>query len=349
MIVSDPPRVASFRHRVAAHASSGALRDLLEHHRLAYGPEPLSEGAVFGLSGALDLRVRIAAAAGVLALDGRAPSLEPDLCRHLGLPAELVTTDDAEAGWAALRAELDAGRPTLVHADRAELDYLGDDRHDTRHAIVVLGYDAAAGVAWVADQHFPEPQRCALDALACARASRAWPGGARHALLRLRAPEALADPREAVGRALERTVRRMRDARGPEGPHVRTGLDAVDALAQLWPELPARAGARLAGTLCAVRLRVRDGGTGGALYRSLQARFEHDAAALLGSPELGHAALVCDDLADAWRALAGAIRGEDAAVAHRAAGAWVERVRALEHRHVEALEAHLGARAGARA
>jgi hypothetical protein len=104
-------------------------------------------------------------------------------------------------------------------------------------------------------------------------------------------------------------------------------------------------GERLGQTLGALRFRIRDGGTGGALFRSLQSRFEHDAAALLDSPQLGRAALICDELADAWRALAGALDGEDAAVAHSLAAPWVRRVRTLEHRHVEALEAQLGARA----
>jgi hypothetical protein len=97
----------------------------------------------------------------------------------------------------------------------------------------------------------------------------------------------------------------------------------------------------LAVTLEALRFRIRDGGSGGALYRSLQARFLHEAAALLGSPQLGRTALVCDDLADAWRALAGAIDDDDPVFAHRVSGPWVQRISALEHQHVEALEAHL--------
>jgi hypothetical protein len=122
---------------------------------------------------------------------------------------------------------------------------------------------------------------------------------------------------------------------------VRAGLGAVDALADAWPQLPESAGARLGATLAAVRFRIRDGGTGGALYRSLQARFLHDAAALLGSPELGYAALVCDDLADAWRTLAAATETEDAGLSHRASAPWVQRIQSLEHEHVEALEAHI--------
>ncbi len=133
----------------------------------------------------------------------------------------------------------------------------------------------------------------------------------------------------------------MRRPARPDHPNVRTGLAAVDAIAAAWPGLPALAGTRLGLTLAALRYRIRDGGTGGALYRSLQARFLHDASALLGSPQLGQAALVCDDLADAWRTFAAAIDDEDAALAHRVGEPWLHRICALEHEHVKALEEHL--------
>ncbi len=197
-------------------------------------------------------------------------------------------------------------------------------------------------MAWVLDGGFPEPQRCSLDALAAARASQAWPEPAHHGLLALGVrPGRLADPRRAVAAALGRVVETMRRPRPPDHPHVRAGLAAADALAEAWPRLPEAAGPRLGVTLDALRFRVRDGGTGGALYRSLQARFLHEAAAQLGSPRLGHAALVCDNLADAWRAFAAATEAADAATAHRGATPWVQRIRALEHEHVEALEGHL--------
>lgn len=337
------PVPTGFRHRVAEHPASGALRDLLEHHRLSYAPEPLSEGAVFGFSGALDLRVRIAGAAlPTLDLEGRAPTLENELCRHLGIDARWHETSDPVAGWDLLRAELDAGRPTLVRADPALLDYREGARHDTRHAVVATSYDHAAASVWVVDGSFPEPQWTGTRALAAARCSQGWPQPARHGLLQIAAGHhRLADPRAAVAAALGRVVDAMRRPPPPDHPHARTGLAAVDALAATWPGLPAVAGARLGLTLAAVRSRIRDGGTGGALYRSLQARFLHDAAALLGSPQLGHAALVCDDLADAWRTLAAAIDDENAELAHRVGEPWVHRIRSLEHAHVIALEEHL--------
>jgi hypothetical protein len=332
----------AFRHRVADHAASGALRDLLEHHGASYTPQPLSEGAVFGFSGALDLSVRMAASAvPAIDIDGRALSMELDLCRHLGVEAQWRATDDPDRGWEQLRHELDDGCPTLLHADVGELDYYDDRRHDTRHAIVVTDCDVQTGVVWVADRCFPDPQRLSLSSLAAARASRGWPEPVRHGLLHMRRPARLAEPDVAVGAAIARVVQAMRDPHRNGHPHIRSGLAALDALAAAWPRLPELTGPRLGQTLAALRFRIRHGGSGGALYRSLQARFEHDAAALLGSAQIGRAALVCDDLADAWRTFAAAIDSEDAVRAHAACGPCLARVRELEHRHVEALEAHL--------
>src|SRR4051795_13658125 len=131
-----------FRHRVAEHAASGALRDLLEHHRLSYAPEPLSEGAIFGLSGALALCARIAPnSLPAIDIEGRAASIERELCSHLAITADWCTTDDPAEAWEQLRAELRAGRPALVRPDRAVLDYRDGGCRDTRHAIVVTGYD----------------------------------------------------------------------------------------------------------------------------------------------------------------------------------------------------------------
>ncbi len=282
-------------------------------------------------------------------LDGRAASLEPELARHLGLNATWWRTEDPDEAWRQLRGELDAGRPTLVRADMAELGYRRGGRHDARHTVVVTSHDHEAGIVWVADASFPEPRRCTVAELARARASTAWPEPARHGMLRLRGEQRLAPPRQAIAAAVRRTVENMRTPPEFEHPHAQSGLRAVDALADTWPRLPEMTGERLGQTLGALRFRIRDAGTGGALYRSLQARFLHDAAGLLGSSRLGQAALICDDLADAWRAVASSLDIEDAGVAHQVATPWIERIRALEHRHVEALEAHLGLRARAAA
>lgn len=146
----------------------------------------------------------------------------------------------------------------------------------------------------------------------------------------------------AIGDAIRRVVHNMRHRQHGADSYVRGGLAAIDLLAFIWPRLPELANGRLAQTLSALHERIRDS-TGGALYRSLQARFEHEAAALLRSPRLGQAAVICDDVADAWRAFAAAL-DDDAARAHALSRTRLDRVRSLEHRHVKALEAHLSAR-----
>jgi hypothetical protein len=334
-------------HRVAQHAASGAMRDLLEHHHASYTSEPLSEGTVFGLSGALMLSVRIAGGAiPPIDVEGRALSLELDACRHLGLQAQWSVTDDAEVGWERLRVELDAGEPTLLRADLARLDYYGERRHDTRHCVVATSWDPGEDVVWVVDGRFPEPQRVTLASLAAARSSRSWPQPARHGQLRLRRPARLADPHDAIAAALTRVVDAMRNPAVDGHPHVVSGLTACDALIGAWSQLAELDDAALGETLAALRFRVREGGTGGALYRSLQARFEHDAAALLHSTPLGRAALTCDDLADAWRVFATATEHAGPRVALELATPHLERIRTLEHAHVAALEVHLHGRRG---
>ena len=256
--------------------------------------------------------MRIAdAAVPTIDLDGRAPSLEPELCEHLGIAAQWHTTSDPMTGWELLQAELAAGNPVLVHADLAELDYREGDRHDTRHAIVVTSCDADGGRR-LGRRRQASPSRSAA---ACARSPpraprRAGPSPPTTGCSPCaRGPSGSPTRTRPSRRRCGRVVAAMRHPARPDHPHVRAGLAAADALAAAWPRLPDAAGPRLGATLAALRFRIRDGGTGGALYRSLQARFLHEAAALLGSPELGHAALVCDDLADAWRALAGVDRG----------------------------------------
>lgn len=331
-------RRTAFRHRVAVHAASGALRDLLEARGLSYGADPLAEGTVFGLAGGFALRVRVAAGAvPALDLDGHAGALEEHLCHHLGLEARMVRTDDPALAWERLRAELDAGRPTLVRVDAGALPYGDTGRHDTRHVVVVLGHDAAAGTVTVADPRHVEPWVCRTEELAHARAADAWPSAVHHAQLSITG-SALAPPQKAVVAALQRTVAGMRDPDPPLHPHLHIGLAAADILAHAWPELPELAGDLLGETLQAVARRIADPSTGGTLHRSQQTRFEHDAAAMLGRKSLSAAALTCDDLADAWRSLGGALADPDARRAHTVAEPWVRRVRDLEHRHVEALE-----------
>jgi len=341
-------RPDAYPHRRAGHCGSGALRDLLEFHRLSWGDEPLSEGMAFGLAGGLGFFYgELPGIKPPLYLVGRTAGLERDFCEHLGIGLDLRQTDDPQLGWGWLAAELDAGRPTMVWADIKHLDYLRVRMHNTMHDIVVLGYDTERGVAWVADNDRDEIQACSLESLARARSSDAFPGPNRHATWVMEFPRRLPPPATAVRAGVARAVANMKG--GGDGlteGFGAAGLAGVTAFAErypLWPE----AFDDLGSAMAALRVFIVKAGTGGAMFRSLEAEFLADAAALLGDPGLRHAATQCRVLSEAWRELAGHAGGDDSRAAHAAGRASVERIFAYEEMLVRTLERWLETAAAA--
>ncbi|MBI5104085.1 MAG: BtrH N-terminal domain-containing protein [Solirubrobacterales bacterium] len=329
----------SFPHRPAGHCGSGALRDLLELHGLDYGAGPLSEGAVFGLGGGLGfLYLETPGMTPPVYVVGRGADLERDIAEHLGLGLEVRDTDDPTTGWRWVRDEIDAGRPPMVWADIGHLDYLRVRMHNTRHDIVVVGYDDAEDVAWVADNDREELQPCSLESLARARNSDAFPGPNRHTTFIYQWPEQLRPAGEATHRALRQAVSNMRDGGEPlAGLCGAFGLSGIDAFATRYPGWPATFGDELAGALKGLHVFIVKAGTAGAMFRSLHATFLDDMAELLNDARLRVLAATYDTLADSWRELADLAACQD----HGAGLDVVQRIRSLEHRGVSLTEAWL--------
>lgn len=326
-----------FPHRRAGHCGSGALRDLLEYHRLDYGRGPLSEGAVFGLAGGLGfLFLELPAMSSPLYLVGRTADLERDVGEHLGIGLDVREGDDAEEGWRWVRDEVDAGRPPMVWADIAELEYLRVRMSNTRHDIVVVGYDEAEQVAYVADNDRDEIQRCSMASLAAARGSAGFPGPNRHTTFLYDWPAALREPEQAVKLALGRAIQNMREG----GDALASlpgaaGLAGVDRLASAYPDWPEQLGERSTAALKALWVFIVKAGTGGAMFRSLHATFLLEMSELLADAALRRAALVYETLAAAWIALSDSAKAED----HAGGLPHVRRIRELEHAGVAAMEA----------
>jgi hypothetical protein len=334
---------------MAGHCGSGAFRDLLEFHGLSWTDEPLSEAMAFGLGGGLGcFYYELPDTDPPLYLVGRGGGLERGVCEHLEIDLDLRRTDDPDEAWGWLREELDAGRPTMVNADIKELDYLRVKLSNTMHDIVVTGYDEAAGVALIADNDREEIQRCSIESLQAARGSQGFPAPNHHATWVMRFPDALPDPRVAVERALRQSVANMTEAaEGLAGLDPACGLDHVERLAESYPSWPELYGERLGKALGGLWVFIVKAGTGGAMFRSLQAGFLRESAELLdGDSRLAHAADVYEELAGEWVALAGAAaeaRDGDAAAAHAAGRPHLEAVARLEREGAEAMAACLSA------
>jgi hypothetical protein len=332
-----------FPHRKAGHCGSGAFRDLLEFHGLSWFEEPMSEAMAFGLGGGLGcFFYELPDMDPPLYLVGRGGGLEQGVCDHLGIELDLRRTDDGDEAWAWLRDELDAGRPTMVNADIKELDYLRVKLSNTMHDIVVTGYSAGDGVAFVADNDREEIQRCSLDSLARARGSQGFPGPSHHATWVMRFPDALPEPRVAIERALRQSVANMtQQGEALAGLESGCGLDHVARLAESYPQWPERYGERLARALGGLWVFIVKAGTGGAMFRSLQAGFLRESSVLLdGDTALAEAAGVYEQLAAEWVALAGAAadaRDGDPAAAHAAGLPHIEAIARLERDGAEAM------------
>ena len=326
-----------FPHRMAGHCGSGAFRDLLEFHGLSWFDEPLSEAMAFGLGGGLGcFFYELPDMDPPLYLVGRGGGLEQGVCEHLGIGLDLRRTDDPDEAWRWLRQELDGGRPTMVNADIRELDYLRVRLSNTMHDIVVTGYDEDKGVALIADNDREEIQRCSLDSLARARGSQGFPGPSRHATWVMRFPDRLPDPRTTVTHGLRRAVANMReDGEALAGIGQGSGLDHVARFAASYPRWPELFGDRTAGALRGLWVFIVKAGTGGAMFRSLQAGFLREASELLGDARVAGAAGVYEELAGEWLALADALRTED----HGAGLPHVEAIGRLERAGVAAMEA----------
>ncbi len=331
---ASSPRAPDFPHIRAGHCGSGALRDLLEFRGLDYGSGPLSEGSVFGLAGGLGfLFVELPGIEPPIYLVGRGAELERDIAGHLGFGVEVRQTGDPDEGWAWVRDEIDNGRPPLVWADIAELEYLRVRMQNTRHDIVVVGYDEQAGVAWVADNDRDELQRCSLESLARARNSQGFPGPNRNTTFFYSWPERLKDPRDAVRDGIARTVENM-ESGGAMSADAATiwspgtaGADGVDSFLRSYPNWRGAFGDQLPAALRSLGVFIVKAGTGGAMFRSLHATFLHDAADLLDDRQLGVLARTYDELAEAWRQLAETAAADD----HQGGSEVVVAIGALEH------------------
>ena len=309
--------VADYPHRRAGHCGSGALRDLLEWASLSWSDSPLDEGTVFGLGGELAFSYLRGPGLGApFYLVGRGPDLTGKLARRLGIDLTVRSTDDPDQGRDWLRHELDAGRPLLCWADMRELPYLRVRMHMSRHDIVVTGYDPATEHVRVVDNDRDDPQLIPAARLAVARASTGFPEPTRHTCYPMRFPAALPDQRATGLAAAAATAQALR-AGTPVAAHPdalsASGIAGVatfaDDLAH-WPELfpeDGPPGADLHTALVILAVFVEKAGTGGALFRRLQADFLTGLADV--EPAAAPAAAAYRDLAAHWTHVAASAAG----------------------------------------
>ncbi len=294
--------LAGFEHRPGVHCGTTALADALRARGVA-----LSEPMAFGLGAGLGFYYLVHPGFSPSHLFcGRTLRLEETACDVLGAPVRVRTEEDPARAWEGVRAAVDRGLAPILATDLAELPYWKTRTRFGGHRIVVAGYDAARGVALVADGDREVLEELSLDDLERARASIAPPFGAPgRPWLEVDAPAAERPIGEAVRDALRRQAREfLLDVDGV------AGVSALERFAAELAEWPSRAAGEADRAWC-FRYGyqvIEKRGTGGGNFRALYAAFLEEAEARVpGLAALGLAPRM-RALAEAWTRLAGMLK-----------------------------------------
>lgn len=333
----EPPRgpalrtlITNYRNHPGEHCGSVAMRGLLEHYCGLELPEP----AVFGLGAGLDcLYLSGPAMDPAFGVFGRTGTLEVDVAANLGVDYREQPEADDDRAWELVRAEVQAGRPTMLSGDILYLDYREFKVHFPAHRFVLLGFDDEREIVWIADRIREEAEECSYGAV---RASRNPPEGiSTHNLWGRFHDTAVGRSLTDAGRlAVGRCARRMLGKDGATelsfadgDTRVLGGIAAIRAVAE---ELPAWREREDAAWIASFNSRcIEKFGNGGGNFRRLYAGFlewlrELDPGRIPeAAPGLARRA------ADGWTAAAAELEAAaadsaDAAPWHRAAARLAE-------------------------
>jgi len=304
--------VEDYPHRLGGHCGSGALRDLLEWAGLDWEGVP-DEGLVFGLGGGLSfMYTRYPGLTPPVYLVGRNANMELDFCRRLDIRTKRQQGDDPGKAWQIVRSEIDAGRPLMVWSDIAGLPYLRVRLSNTRHDIVVIGYDDGKQTVLIADNDREDFQEVPLDAFLRAQGSSGFPGPNRFATYPMDFPSRLPDLLDCARSAAAQASRVLLgedallfDASTlPKGSLVASGIEGVRTFANDIATWPYRMNPdELTMTVKSLPVFIEKAGTGGGLFRRLEAEFCADVARRTTDRAFAAAAEACRQSVDAWSAL----------------------------------------------
>lgn len=315
------------------HCQTTALKSCLGYLGL-----DLSEEMLLGLGGGIGFiywYMKKMPAAFVGGRAGKDEDFLANACSRLGIKARLLKTSSRKKADEELKGILRQGKPAFVFVDMAYLPYLAmpEEAHFGSHAIVVYGLDEEAGLAYVSDRA-AKPLELGLDDLKKARSSPHPPFPAKNRLLEIVSRPEKTDLRPGIVAALRETHQAM-----IKPPIKNFGLAGLKKWADLIAAWPAQfKGLNLLGCLLNTFIYIEIGGTGGAAFREMYARFLEEAAGVLKRPELKDLAGLFFGSAQVWRQVAAAALPESWPTLSRMRSLLVEKNRLFEQQPPQALE-----------
>jgi hypothetical protein len=297
--------IDDFRIVPAGHCGSGAMRNLIYH----YCGLDLEEGVVFGLGAGLDaVYFEYSKGEPPFMTFGRGSTMEADLARTLGIDYSEQLQPDDDLAWDEVRAEIVAGRPTMLSGDIFYLDYREYTVHFPAHRFILLGFDEDKQELYIADRINEYPETCSMEAVRLSRnppeGISTWnlwgkfhSGEIRHSL-----PEAAATAlRISVDRMQGRDTSQRELLGAGQDTVCEVGLAGLRALIQAatrWPE-------RDDAAACAQYLdnAIVKFGTGGGYFRNHFAIFLAWARQQQANLVSKDSVALGQDVADRWNAM----------------------------------------------
>jgi hypothetical protein len=226
--------------------------------------------------------------------------LEKTAGQRTGVAIETHTTGSASKARKALLELLEAGQPVMVMVDMGFLPYFdfGEEYHFGAHAVVVCGYDPAAGMVLIADRDGLHP--VSVEQIEQARGSKFKPFPPGNLWYTFDFSQKRPPSAEGVRHAIAEQVRPMLQ------PPIRIiGVPGIRKAGQMiprWPDSMDDQALRWA-LFNAYIFISPEGGTGGGCFRYMFSRFLREGAAIAGDGRLNSAADDFQHIADRWEAL----------------------------------------------
>lgn len=299
--------IENFRIDPAGHCGSGSMRNLLRH----YCQLELPEAVVFGLGAGLDsVYMSFSGAEPPYMLFGRGSTMEADLAKTLGIDYTEQVQPDNELAWQEVKAEIEAGRPTMLSGDIYYLDYREFKVHFPAHRFILLGFDESKQEVYIADRVNSYPETCSIDAVKTSR-NPANPMTTHNLWGKFHSSEVRNSLPEACGIALDMTTARMLGSDHSQlelmrafsggSPVCAAGLEGLTLFRQAikeWPGLE-----NPVPHITYFDNAIIKFGTGGGFFRNHFADFLHWSAEQRPDIVDGELASLGDKIATGWNAL----------------------------------------------
>jgi hypothetical protein len=288
--------MTSFQHRQSAHCESGVVASLVSHYGL-----PMSEPMAFGIASALAFAyIPFIKMGGMPLISYRMwpGAIVKAMHKRLGMTMERRTFGDADAGMAALDAELIAGRVVGLQTCIYWLPYVPEQFrfHFNVHNLIVYGRDGDDYL--VSDPLFETVTRCPRGAMAKARFAK----GAMEAKGLMYYPIQRAqeiDYRGLIPKVIRANYRHMMQ---PIMPMI--GIKGIRYLGRNIVKLGRKNDPTLRLYLTHIVRMQEEIGSGGAGFRFIYASFLQEAGRLIESERLSEASKQLTAAGDEWRRFA---------------------------------------------